>query len=148
MIAVIMSFLKKKMHFFWPYFGTFSIKSTTKGSQRRLLRSKHWNKDMNAFLWVCRRPQGASLLGLKSQFRSLTAGLYSASLGSKNPVRHKPSLIRPRSCAPRGAFFSKMHQNYSYGTKEARCAIRYEQLSRYWGIQVLNGCTCTDFQGP
>ena len=41
-----------------------------------------------------------------------------------------------------------MHQKYSYGTKEARYAIRYIISSRYWGIQILNGCTSTDFQGP
>ena len=27
---------------------------------------------------------------------------------------------------PQGCVLLKMHQNYSYGTKEARCAIRYE----------------------
>ena len=41
-----------------PCTDHFRQKSIIKGCYWRLLRSKRWNKGINAFLWVCRRPQG------------------------------------------------------------------------------------------
>ena len=82
---------------------------------------------------------------MKSQLRCLTAELYAASYGAKNPVSHKFSLIRPRSCAPRDAFFYLLLLMTLYESLIARWAIADVLVSRYWGIQVLNGCTCMHF---
>ena len=78
---------------------------------------------------------------------AIKVGLYAASYETINLVRHKLSLTRPRPWAPRVKFFLNMLQIYTYETLEAHLAIQYILFSRYWGIQVLNGCTCTDFEG-
>ena len=104
MIAVIMSFLKKKMHFFGLILELsikiYNQRQLTKAFKIEALEQRHKCIPLSML-----KAPGGIVTGFEVAIQVFDGRIVLRIFGVQNLVRHKPSLTRPRSCAPRGAFF-------------------------------------------